>query len=137
MSLSDLVLTRFLRQKLKDRPLTDIEVRVSGGDIFVVGELVGEHNAPFLIRFRIEPAGGFERQTLLFSAYSAQVYAPHRVNAPVIAGWILDVFEPYGPAPRRYVGFSQLPQRHYGVGLFRTRVENSELSKGECHACIG
>ena len=85
-----------MRQQLKDRPLTDIEVRVSGGDIFVVGELVGEHNAPFLIRFRIEPAGGFERQTLLFSAYSAQVYAPHRVNAPVIAGWILDVFEPYG-----------------------------------------
>lgn len=93
-SIDDLAMTRFLRHRLSERPLKDLEVRVSGGDIFVAGELTQGEGAPFLVRLRVEPAGAPSVQSVIISAFSAAIYAPHEVPAPVLAGWLLGVFEP-------------------------------------------
>lgn len=92
VSIDDLAMTRFLRQKLSHRPLSDVEVRISGGDLFVAGELNEGRVAPFLVRLRIEPAGAPALQSIIVSAFSARIYAPHDVSAPIVAGWLLEAF---------------------------------------------
>ncbi len=92
LSIDDLAMTRFLRGRLSHRPLGDLEVRISGGDLFVAGELKEGSVAPFLVRLRIEPAGAPAVQSVIISAFSARIYAPHEVAAPIVAGWILEAF---------------------------------------------
>jgi tetratricopeptide (TPR) repeat protein len=92
VSIDDLAMTRFLRDRLAHRPLGDLEVRISGGDVYVAGELNEGSVAPFLVRLRIEPAGAPALQSIIVSAFSARIYAPHDVSAPIVAGWLLEAF---------------------------------------------
>jgi len=83
---------RALRRAARDSGLCDLEVRAVDGDLVVLGEIVGQPNAPFVARARLEPAGIGRERALLVSFYELRIFGAARLAAPQLAVALLAAF---------------------------------------------